>query len=675
MLKLRKTAVLLLCLSLFLGQIEAAIAGPVYGVDFQKQAFQRTLQLMSTPDPYTRIPAGRAGGTIGLAVLPRLTADADDAEKALGVLAGHIPAINMVITLPNNDIMYLFKFLKHLKASGKRVDVLLIGGHALASDPDNPVPLAINLKASGVIDTVNINVGLLQRRIEQLSAEGKNPQKVKEICEQLKLIRDASSALVPGAQLLLHSCYMGSKGGENLTKIIGTSVLGVNGGVVYGPEKEVGHTVLSLQDAKDDPKTFTDKVKALLHQRSIQLCQSLKSKTWISPGEAFINSNQFYATKVPSGLIQIPCQCDGVEKAGGIEDLKRNPPQIQEENPSGNVKFQVSENSITGTQTVAGTSYSSTVNFTPPPPVVTQRTPFAISGSLSGDVKNTNTSCSVFKGLGFDMPDGFFIDQGKASDRVELVTWTNPSERQRREMFVGIRFTFGGACLTETWNYSLPEKSASLASTDATLSKGAVPATTYAPKSPNTPVVGMMSKVGTPQTKTGKQAVSRVLSGPVFRRTGPFVTQKNLIPNTKVQVSIGENSITYTGPDMYQKENVSCTLKFDAPPEEIAVGDNFMLTASLSGHEDVAPICSFLPGSWIKSATKENTIGLGRDYCVPSNSSSYQVVDNIAEFDRFAKANPAMAAQHAASRNALPSMKLSCSGQVVVGLEWKYVRK
>ncbi len=650
---------LTLCLALMLASPRVE-AGPVYGVDFQKQGFNRVVMMLKNPDPYNHIPAGRAGGTIGLAVLPRLTPDSDDEEKALGGLVGHIPSIDMAITLPNNDIMYLFKFLKHLKDTGRKVDVLLIGGHCLVNDPDNPDPIGINLKASGVIDTVNINVGLLQRRIENLAAEGKNPKQLQTLCEQLKLMREGSSALVPGAQLLLHSCYLGSEKGENLTKILGTSFLGVNGGTAYGPEKVIAHTLLSTRDPKDEPKTFIQMVKAGIYERSIQVGQSFKSKKWLTPGDAFVNTNAFSYTKIPKGSFQIPCQCDQ-QQTNGVMNLKRSAPEIQQAGSNPNVRYKVNENSIVGTHTVNGTTYTTTVAFTPPPPVITQKKPFVISGSLTND-SNNSPHVSISHGAAFDMPDGFFLTKTDLHDSVELVTWTNPSERQRRENWISLQFELEGETLTETWRYPMPVPSPS-----APANQSSAPTSLQSKL-----VMPTQSAKPSPRQVLGKSSVSTVS----FRRTGPFVTQKDLIPGNDLQVAVGENEVTFSGKDMYKKQSVSCRLTFTPPPEEISVGDNFMLSASLSGHEDVAPIAGFLVGGWIKPAgAGDKNIGLGKDFCVPSNSSSYQVFDLVSEFDKMAKANPAQAAKFAAYRNKLPEVKLHCSGGKEISIEWRYVRK
>lgn len=72
---------------------------------------------------------------------------------------------------------------------------------------------------------------------------------------------------------------------------------------------------------------------------------------------------------------------------------------------------------------------------------------------------------------------------------------------------------------------------------------------------------------------------------------------------------------------------------------------------------------------------KGNNIGLGRDFNVPSKSTTYQVIDSVAEFDKWAKANPALAAQFASNRDKPPTLKMHCSGQVEVSVEWRSVRK
>ncbi|MBP9090111.1 hypothetical protein KBI23_03720 [bacterium] len=673
--KYRHGRLLALALTILIGASNTATAGPLYGVDPGRNAFQRTMMLLSNPDPYNHIPAGRAGGTIGLAVIPRLTPDSDAAERALGELVGHIPAINMAIILPKDDILYLFKFLKHLKATGRKVDVLLIGGHSIVNDENDPDPIAINLKASGYLDTTVVNVPMLQRRIEILTAE-KRTERAKEACERLKLIKDGSSALVPGAQLLLHSCYLGVEKAENLTQVVSTALLGVNGGTAYGPNAVIGHTLLSVQNPEADPKTYADQIGQSLKQRSIQLCQSLKSGRLISPGEAFINTNSFHKTTVRGGLIKLPCQCDPAQNTR-IDGLQRGEPEISQENPRAEINFKIGENSITGVRSVNGTQHQTTVVIVPPPPVVTPGKYFTVSGSLSGD-RNNSPFCTLSKGYGFDLADSLTLDNNQTQDQVELVTWPHPSERQQREMWIAFNFNLDGTTLQQKWRYS-PQGGA-LAASRAESTASALPkvnATTPSTNAHTTAkniggIVGLQSKV----TPGAKQPQKSSASRAAFRRTGPFITQKKLYDKQDYQISIGENEVTFSGKDLYQKENVSCTLKFDSPPEELTVGDHFMLNASLEGHEDVSPIAGFLHGSWIKAAVdKDKNIGLGRDFRVPSNSSSYEVIDYLAKFDAMAKADPTKASQFAAWRNKLPSIQMHISGPTEVTIEWKYVKK
>lgn len=673
--KYRCGSCLVLALTILIGASHNATAGPLYGVDPGKNAFQRTMMLLQNPDPYNHIPAGRAGGTIGLAVIPRLTPDSDAAERALGELVGHIPAINMAISLPKDDILYLFKFLKHLKATGRKVDVLLIGGHSIITNENDPDPMAINLKASGYLDTTVINVPLLQRRIEMLTAE-KRTEKAKEACERLKLIKDGSSTLVPGAQLLLHSCYLGAEKAENLTQVVSTALLGVNGGTAYGPNAVIGHTLLSVQKPEDDPQTYADQITQSLKQRSIQLCQSLKSGRIISPGEAFINTNSFHKTTVRGGLIKLPCQCDPAQNSS-VTGLQRGEPEISQENPRAEINFRIGENSITGVQSINGTQHETSVTIVPPPPVITPGKYFTVSGSLSGDRSN-RPFCTLSKGYGFDLADSFTLDNNQTQDQVELVTWPHPSERQQSEMWIAFNFNLDGVTLHQKWKYT-PQGGA-LAATRVESTAFAQPkviASTPSTSAPTTTksigaIVGLQSKV-TPGTKQPqKSSASRA----AFRRTGPFITQKKMYDKQNYQVLIGENEVTFSGKDIYQTKNVSCTLKFDSPPEELTVGDRFMLNASLEGHEDVSPIAGFLSGSWIKAAVdKDKNIGLGRDFRVPSNSSSYEVIDYLAKFDAMAKADPAKASQYAALRNKLPSIQMHISGPTEVTIEWKYVKK
>jgi hypothetical protein len=136
--------------------------------------FDRTTRLF-TPDGYHNLPPGRAGGTIGLAVIPKITAKSDGAERAIAEVVGHIPSINMVISLPPNDPLYLFKFLKHLKESGRKVDVLMIAGHALQKiENDDVFAIKLGDDQSQWLTPASLNASNLATEIEKLGKSVKN---------------------------------------------------------------------------------------------------------------------------------------------------------------------------------------------------------------------------------------------------------------------------------------------------------------------------------------------------------------------------------------------------------------------------------------------------------------------------------------------------------------------
>jgi hypothetical protein len=285
---------------------------------------------MFNPDAYTKIPAGRDGKTIGLAVVPKLTDKSDDAERAIAELVGHIPGINMVITLPKNDPLYLHKFLKHLKASDRSVDLLFICGHALQKI-ENDVVFGINMGDGIAMVPASFNPTELEKEIDELTKSGKDAQRKRELCDKLKLIKEGSSALIPGAQFIVHSCYFGSNDAKAAMTSLATAFLGVNGGKAIGPNQPIGSKILGGDNAPDG---VVSAIKQTLVTRSVQLVQSIKSKKLLRPGDAFISTNQYWEYAIPAGILRTLANCEPVQ------GWKCSTPQIDKREYGGTANVQ-----------------------------------------------------------------------------------------------------------------------------------------------------------------------------------------------------------------------------------------------------------------------------------------------------------------------------------------------
>ncbi len=316
-------------------------AGPIYGMKGKPSPeFDRTTRLF-TPDGYHNLPAGRAGGTIGLAVIPKITANSDGAERAIAEVVGHIPSINMVISLPPDDPLYLFKFLKHLKESGRKVDVLMIAGHALQKiENDDVFAIKLGDDQSQWLTPASLNAANLAAEIEKLGKSGETPEKRKQLCQKLQLIHDGSAAMVPGAQLILHSCYLGHEDQARMLDTFASAFLGVNGGTAVGPKYAIASAVL----AKEEPSGFWATVGETMVTRSKQICRSIKDRTYIKPGDAFINTQFFTETSIAKGRLKLPCVCQ--EDAASWQKM----PGLWLTNTGTTVRITCSSNSeLTGT--------------------------------------------------------------------------------------------------------------------------------------------------------------------------------------------------------------------------------------------------------------------------------------------------------------------------------------
>ncbi|MBX9569641.1 MAG: hypothetical protein K2X77_12135 [Candidatus Obscuribacterales bacterium] len=307
--RLSLVALVILPLLTYLFLTPASNAGPpVYGSKNRPSPeFERTTRLF-TPDPYSSMPAGRSGKTVGIAIIPKLSERSDGAEKAIGELVGHIPAVSMVITLPPNDPLYLFKFLKYLKSTGRKVDFIMIAGHGLQTveQRDSEVfGIKLGFDKSQYLTPAALDVVALEKEIGALSESGADPEKLKQLCKTQDIIYEGSSALLPGAQLVLHSCYAGNSDQTAMMRAFSTAFLGVNGGTAVGPKYAIQSEVLSNKD----PQGVLDYIGATIKDRSLQIGKSFKSRRYIRPGDAFIDTQFYTELSVPANKIKVPACC------------------------------------------------------------------------------------------------------------------------------------------------------------------------------------------------------------------------------------------------------------------------------------------------------------------------------------------------------------------------------
>lgn len=268
--------------------------------------FDRATRLFH-PDAYANIPEGRSGKTIGLAIIPRLHAKSDGGEKSIAELIGHIPAISMAITMPPNDPLYLSKFLKYLKSTGRKVDFLFIAGHGLQKIENDDV-VAINLGSdeSQRLTPAVLNVVALENEINKLEASGADPAKKKELCDKVDLIYEGAAALAPGAQLILHSCYAGHSDQTEMMKTFATAFLGVNGGSAIGPKYATRSEMLGTNS---DPKGVVQTLSATITTRALQIGKIMRAKRYVRPGDAYLETQFYTELSVPANQIKVPTCC------------------------------------------------------------------------------------------------------------------------------------------------------------------------------------------------------------------------------------------------------------------------------------------------------------------------------------------------------------------------------
>ncbi|MCA9802496.1 MAG: hypothetical protein KC777_11055 [Cyanobacteria bacterium HKST-UBA02] len=306
--KPQRLLLLLCCLCLLLLTPATCHAGPIYGKkDRPPLPFERTTKLF-TPDPYSSMPEGRSGKTYGIAVIPPITGTSDGGEKAIAELVGHIPAVSMVISLPKSDPLYLFKFLKYMKSTGRRVDFLLIAGHGLQTITQSDTQvfgIKLGSDKSQWLVPVALDLQAMNKELGELSTSESDPAKLKSLCDSLDLIYEGSSALAPGAQLVLHSCYAGHDDQTEMMRTFATAFLGVNGGSAIGPKYAIQSSVLG----NVNPQGALSNLSEIIKERALQVGKSLKARRYIKPGDAFIDTQFFTELAIPAGQIKVPACC------------------------------------------------------------------------------------------------------------------------------------------------------------------------------------------------------------------------------------------------------------------------------------------------------------------------------------------------------------------------------
>lgn len=268
--------------------------------------FDRATRLFH-PDAYANIPEGRSGKTIGLAIIPRLHAKSDGGEKSIAELIGHIPAISMAISMPPNDPLYLSKFLKYLKSTGRKVDFLFIAGHGLQKIENDDV-VAINLGSdeSQRLTPAVLDVVSLEKEIAKLEASGEDLARKNELCSKVDLIYEGASALIPGAQLILHSCYAGHSDQTEMMKTFATAFLGVNGGSAIGPKYAIRSEMLGTNS---DPNGVAETLSTTISTRALQIGKILRARRFIRPGDAYLETQFYTELSVPANQIKVPTCC------------------------------------------------------------------------------------------------------------------------------------------------------------------------------------------------------------------------------------------------------------------------------------------------------------------------------------------------------------------------------
>jgi len=165
--------------------------------------------------------------------------------------------------------------------------------------------------------------------------------------------------MVPGAQLILHSCYLGSTDGNLLMNTLGTAFLGMNGGSAFGPSHPIGSKVLA---GEAPAKGVLSTISQTLVIRSTQIAQSLKSLKYIRPGDAFISSNWYFKTTVPAGKLKMPSHCDP-SKTGFFSSAPTISKTVQK-----NGRVEVGDSFIDFSWTNSyGQSHKQRLSFTQPP--------------------------------------------------------------------------------------------------------------------------------------------------------------------------------------------------------------------------------------------------------------------------------------------------------------------
>lgn len=175
-------------------------------------------------------------------------------------------------------------------------------------------------------------------------------------------------------------------------------------------------------------------------------------------------------------------------------------------------------------------------------------------------------------------------------------------------------------------------------------------------------------------------------TGRIFKRTGPFVEQKSDGKSAeRCTAVVSGNQITWT---RYLWDNdhhamdkmVHNNLTFNPPPEQLAVGDEFDMTLSLSGEKDSGPMvwCNG-EGGRVKAIPLTTTAASLYDTtgpATPTITKHFKMMDLDADIAAALKLHPELASKVTPEvRNSPGVIKLysPSTGGLSVEIKWLYV--
>lgn len=136
----------------------------------------------------------------------------------------------------------------------------------------------------------------------------------------------------------------------------------------------------------------------------------------------------------------------------------------------------------------------------------------------------------------------------------------------------------------------------------------------------------------------------------VFRRTGPFITEKRSEAPYD-EMTISGNTITWRGHSGGESINApmrTVSFSFSDLPQTLAVGDKFNFTGTISGDPDISPIVSFgarSEGLWTKLLNpplvqfSSSPLIKRADY-VPTATETFEITDGKKQIEEFRRKNP-----------------------------------